>query len=370
MWKADPVMQGKVPKSSVNGGNAGGGSGNGNGGGGTKKQAACRFCKSKGHKTKDCPNKAGTSCRLWREEGECSSGDDYVHEHKAVEKGQTDNSSGSGAHNQRVPDKPAWIKPTGAPYGWEPPGPNATSMAMTNNDVPWTPGKVHESNCRGDACKKLFNGEEDAWMGRKLPNAEQLSMPVWCPECREERSAMHSMCIELECGECDQDDSGDGVQVKRDGVLLEAADMAVVVVTAEKGVDCVGDFYRVALSAGSSRLPAHIRKPKADEECVMEGLEDSLAGLKTAQRHITDVGASGGTEADAQVAGFRVARGQEITIEPVVPMDHIMGDGRTIEHGHVDDTNEGANAEEVEEMEEARLALPLDVNLSTDTWWE
>ena len=49
VWKADPVMQGKVPqwvpKSS---GNAGGGAGNSNGGG-SKKQAACRVCKSKTH---------------------------------------------------------------------------------------------------------------------------------------------------------------------------------------------------------------------------------------------------------------------------------------------------------------------------------
>ena len=93
-----------------------------------------------------------------------------MHEHKASEKGQTNSSSGTGV--QRVPGKPAWIKPTGAPDGWKPPGPNATSMAMTNEDVPWTPGKVRESNCRGDACKKLFKEKEDDWLGRKLPNGE------------------------------------------------------------------------------------------------------------------------------------------------------------------------------------------------------
>ena len=84
VWKADLVMQGKVPKSSGNGGNSGGGGGSG---GGTTKQAACRVCKSKSHKTKDCPNRAGTSCRLWRAKGKCSFGDDCVHEHKASEKG-------------------------------------------------------------------------------------------------------------------------------------------------------------------------------------------------------------------------------------------------------------------------------------------
>ena len=60
-----------------------------------------------------------------------------------------------------MPGKPAWIKPTGAPDGWKPPGPNAPSMAVTNEDVPWTPGKVHEINCRGDACKKLFKEKEE-----------------------------------------------------------------------------------------------------------------------------------------------------------------------------------------------------------------
>ena len=112
---------------------------------------------------------------------------------------------------------------------------------------------------------------------------------------------MHPMCIELEYGECDQNDLDDDVQVERDGVLLEEVDMVVMVIIDENEADCV------------------------DEECVMEGLEDFLAGLETAQRHITDVGANGEAEADAQVAGFRVTRGQKITIEPVVPMDHRMG---------------------------------------------
>ena len=79
--------------------------------------------------------------------------------------------------------------------------------------------------------------------------------------------------------------------------------------------------------------------------------------METAQRHITDVGASGEAEVDAQVAGFRVMRGQEITIEPVVPMGHRMGGDRTIEQvqaaemfstfvweqEHVDDSTGGAN---------------------------
>ena len=143
----------------VNGGNSGGSGGSGGGGGGNKKQAACRVCKSKSHKTKDCPNRAGTSCRLWREKGECSFGEDCVHEHKAAEKGKNNSNSGTGA--QSVPGKPAWIKPTTAPDGWKPPGPNAISRAMTSEDAPWTPRKVHESNCRGDACKKLFKEKED-----------------------------------------------------------------------------------------------------------------------------------------------------------------------------------------------------------------
>ena len=85
------------------------------------------------------------------------------------------------------------------------------------------------------------------------------------------------------------------------------------------------------MSAEGRKLPAYTREPNADEECEIEGLEDFLAGLETAQRHITDVGASGEAEADAQVAGFRVMRGREMTIEPVVPMGHRMGGDRTIE---------------------------------------
>ena len=417
VWKADPVTQGKVPKNS--GRNGGGGNGDGNGG---KKPSACRVCKEKGHKTKDCSKRAGTSCRLWKEKGVCSFGDDCVHEHKAAEKG-TDNSSAAPAptQNQRVPGKPAWIKPAGTPDGWKPPVGN-TSMAMTKDDVPWTPGKVHECNCRGEACKKLFKEKEDDWLGRKLPNGEQLSMPVWCQECREKRRAMHSLCIQLEYDECDQDDREDDVPTERCGVLLEEVDMVVMVITAEKdinwdvpfaaatfssvhrdravveisaataeaecgdevvvssafnglcsaptaeqtkaseeseieglddflaGLEAYGDaadteggdggsgsgtgsgiadeFYKVKLSAESRALPAYAEETKASEE--MEGLEDFLAGLVTAQKHIVDVGASGEAEADAQVAGFRVMRGEEITIEPIVPMDHRMGGDRTV----------------------------------------
>ena len=51
VWKADPVLQGKVPKNSGGGGSSGGSGGNSNG---NKKQSACRICKSKSHKTKDC----------------------------------------------------------------------------------------------------------------------------------------------------------------------------------------------------------------------------------------------------------------------------------------------------------------------------
>jgi hypothetical protein len=29
---------------------------------------------------------------------------------------------------------------------------------------------VYESNCRGEACKKVFKEKEDDWLGRKLPN--------------------------------------------------------------------------------------------------------------------------------------------------------------------------------------------------------
>ena len=319
VWKADPVLQGKVPKNSGNSGNSGSGGGHGGSGGGNKKQATCRVCKSKSHKTKECPNRAGTSCRLWQEKGECSFGDECVHEHKASEKGQTNSSSNTGV--QRVPGKPAWIKPTGAPDGWKPPGPNTTIMTMTNADVPWTPGKVHESNCRGEACKKLFKEKEDDWLGRKLPNGEQLSMPVWCPECREKRRAMHSMCIELEYGECDQDDRDDDIQGERDGVLLEEEDMVVMVITEEKHVKPEGT------NAESDTLA----QPKAGEDWEIEGLTEFLAGLETAQRLVTDVGASGEAEADAQVAGFRVMRGQETTIEPVVPMDHRMGGDTTVE---------------------------------------
>ena len=101
----------------------------------------------------------------------------------------------------------------------------------------------------------------------------------------------------------------------------------------------------------------------------MEGLDDFLAGLATAQEHFTDVGASGEAEADAQVARFRVLRGQKVTIEPVVPMDHIMGGDRTIEQvqaaemfskfvweqEHVDDSTGGANAKEIEAMKELRV---------------
>jgi hypothetical protein len=268
VWKADPVMQGKVPKSSGNSGNSGGGGGNGGSGGGNKKQATCRVCRSKSHKTKDCPNRAGTSCRLWQEKGECSFGDECVHEHKASEKGQTNSISGTGV--QRVPGKPAWIKPTGAPDGWKPPGPNATSMAMTNEDVPWTPGKVRESNCRGDACKKLFKEKEDDWLGRKLPNGEQLSMPVWCPECKEKRRAMHAMCIEMEYGECDQDGREDDVQVERDGVLLEEVDMVVMVITDEKD----------ARPEGTSVDGDTLTQPKSGEEWEIEGLENTILAGK------------------------------------------------------------------------------------------
>ena len=150
---------------------------------------------------------------------------------------------------------------------------------------------------------------------------------------------MHSICIELEFGECDQDDREDDVQVERDGVLLEEVDMVVMVITAEKDVESEGaavdvdmltHFHRMELSAEAMEL-TYTREPKADEECVMEGLEDFLAGLEIAQKHITDVAASGEAETDAPVAGFRVMRGQETTIEPVVPMDHRMGGDRTIE---------------------------------------
>jgi hypothetical protein len=265
-------------------------------------------------------------------------------------------------------------------------------MAMTSEDVPWTPGKIHESNCRGDACKKLFKEKEDDWLGRKLPNGEQLSMPVWCPECREKRRAMHSMCIELEVGECDQDDREDDLQCEREGVLLEEVDMVVMVITE---VEMVTQFHKMEL--GFTKEPKadnlliaeameldFTKEPKAETQCEMEGLEEFLAGLETAQKLVTDVGASGEAEADAQVAGFRVMRGEEITIEPIVPMDHRMGGDRTCEQmqaaerfptfmweqEHVDDASEGANAEEIEEMKEAKLALPLDFKASADKWWQ
>ena len=153
---------------------------------------------------------------------------------------------------------------------------------------------------------------------------------------------------------------------------------------AEKDIDCADAFHRVELSADSRRLPAYTRKLMAEEECEMEGLEEFLAGLETVQRRITDVGASGEAEADAQVAGCRVRRGQETIVEPVVPMDHRMGGDRTIqqveatkmfatfmwEQAHVDDASEGASAEEIETMQEARRALPLDFKASADVWWK
>ena len=323
VWKADPVAKGKVPKSS----GGGGGGGNGGSGGGKKKSEACRICKSKSHKTKDCDKRAGTSCRQWQEKGVCSFGDECVHEHKESEKGQTNKSSGTGA--QRVPGKPAWIKPTGAPDGWKPPGPNATSMAMTNEDVPWTPGKVHENKCRGEECKKVFKEKEDDWLGRKLPNGEQLSMPVWCPECREKRRAMHSMCIELEHDECDQDDREDDVPTERCGVLLEEVDMVVMVITTEKNIGDKSSRCCARIAQAKPKGSTESRALPADAE-EMEGLEDFLAGLETAQKYITDVGAKGEAEADAQVAGFRVIRDQEIAIEPIVPMVHRMGGDRMI----------------------------------------
>jgi hypothetical protein len=115
VWKTDPVMQGKmpqwVPKSS---GNAGGGAGNKNGGG-SGKQATCRVCKPKTRKTKDYSSRACKSCQLWMDKGECSFGEECVHEHKAAEKGKTNNSSGNSSGAGAMPGKPAWINPTGAP---------------------------------------------------------------------------------------------------------------------------------------------------------------------------------------------------------------------------------------------------------------
>ena len=87
----DPVAKGKVLKSS----GGGGGGGNGGSGGGKKKSEACRICKSKSHKTKDCDKRAGTSCRQWQEKGVCSFGDECVHEHKESEKGQTNTNPGA-----------------------------------------------------------------------------------------------------------------------------------------------------------------------------------------------------------------------------------------------------------------------------------
>ena len=293
VWKADPVMQGKVPKNSGNGGAVPGAA---------KAAAACRVCKKKSHKTKDCPDRVGKNCQQWTAKGVCSFGDECVHEHKAANKGPKAGGNGqvapvapaagasSGAWSAlggmpqpraapgaapAVAGKPAWIVPPGAAPGWKAP-PGATSMPMTNADVPWTPGKVHEKECRGDACKKLFKETEDEWLGRKLPCGEQLSMPVWCPECRAKRKQWHSLCMELEFSECDQDDREDDKPAEREGRLLDEVDMVVLVIAAED-----------------------------DSAAEMEGLDDFLAGLKTAQMHITDVGAAGEAEADDQVAAFR-----------------------------------------------------------------
>ena len=53
---------------------------------------------------------------------------------------------------------------------------------------------------------------------------------------------MHSMCIELEHGECERDDRDDDVQVERDGVLLEGVGMVVMVVTAEKDLVSAAEY--------------------------------------------------------------------------------------------------------------------------------
>ena len=153
---------------------------------------------------------------------------------------------------------------------------------------------------------------------------------------------------------------------------------------AEKDIDCADAFHRVELSADSKKLPAYTRKPKAEQKCEMERLGEFLAGLETTQRHITDVGASGEAEADAQVAGSRVRRGQEIAIEPAVPMDHRMEGDRTIqqveaaetfstfmwEQEHVEDASEGASTEGIKTTHEARMALPLNFKDSAGAWWK
>ena len=125
--------------------------------------------------------------------------------------------------------------------------------------------------------------------------------------------------------------------------------MVVMVITEEKDVKPEGT------DADSGTLT----QSRAGEDWEIEGLTDFLAELETAQRHITDVGASGEAEADAQVAGFRVMRGQETTIEPVVPMNHRMGG---------DKTSEGADAEKI--VAGCAPAGPLDLKATTDEWWE
>ena len=44
------------------------------------------------------------------------------------------------------------------------------------------------------------------------------------------------MCIELDYGECDQDDRDDDAQGVRGGVVLEEVDMVVMMITADEDV--------------------------------------------------------------------------------------------------------------------------------------
>ena len=278
VWKADPVQQGKVPKSSTRAGKKAGGTDGGNGG---KAQPSkpCRVCKSTTHATKDCPNRPGTSCRQWCKTGACSFGDECVHEHKVAEKGPKTQQQQQQKPPIQLPVPRPAVGAAGAPAWLQPPASTTTSMPIVGAEVPWTPGKVHEKTCRGDSCKKPFKEKEDDWLGRKLPNGEQLSMPVWCPECREKRRAMHTMCIELECSECDQDDREDDVPAERCGVPIGEADLVMVI---------------------------------TEEEDELSGLDEFLVGLQAAQQHISDVGARGEAEADEQVAAFRWSQVPEV----------------------------------------------------------
>ena len=86
------------------------------------------------------------------------------------------------------------------------------------------------------------------------------------------------MCIELEFGECDQDDREDDLQCERDGVLLEEVDMVVMVITE---ADMVTQFHKMELSAEAMELDS-TEEPKAEEPKATLKAEEVRASPPTA----------------------------------------------------------------------------------------